>query len=206
MLKTDPTNATAMAYQGWTWALLAKQLSGSVPQSDIDGFVKQASSNLEAALAANPTFPDTLVFSSINAYWQGDDLRAKVYLARFDALKLPASNQMSQLVDTLLRPQLSPRSPPPPPPTISSAISAARSRWSSSIQKAPRARSGSRRSAKKATCRSCSWSTAMRTSSGRMARWSCSRIFPPAPAIRSGSTATWSVADFEAAVKAALGQ
>jgi hypothetical protein len=109
VLKTDPTNATAMAYQGWTWALLAKQLSGSVPQSDIDGFVKQASSNLEAALAANPTFPDALVFSSINAYWQGDDLRAKVYLARFDALKLPASNQMSQLVDTLLRPQLFPK-------------------------------------------------------------------------------------------------
>jgi hypothetical protein len=110
VLKDDPSNATALAYEGWTWALLAKQLGGSVSQSDVDGFVKQASTNLQAALAANPTFPDALVFSAINAYWQGDDLRAKVYLARFDALNLPASNEMTQLVNTLLRPQLFPTS------------------------------------------------------------------------------------------------
>lgn len=106
VLKDAPENPVAHAYRGWTAALMARRLDGMVPTANVESLVTRATDDLKAARTSNPTYPDAIVFSAITKLWQGDRAGAQAELAAFDALGLPASNGMSQLVGTLLRPQL----------------------------------------------------------------------------------------------------
>ena len=106
VIKTAPGNPVAHAYRGWTAALMARQLDGLIPEDNLTSLVTRASGDIAEARKADPTYPDAIVFSAILKLWQGDKAGSRTELAAFDALGLPAGNQMSQLVGTLLRPQL----------------------------------------------------------------------------------------------------
>lgn len=106
VLKSAPGNPVAHAYRGWTAALMARRLDGMIPTENVASLVTRATEDLQAARTSNPTYADAIVFSAITKLWQGDRAGAQSELAAFDALGLPASNEMSQLVGTLLRPQL----------------------------------------------------------------------------------------------------
>lgn len=106
VLKNAPDNPVAHAYRGWTAALMARRLDGSIPQATMESLVTQATRDLAAARKADATYPDAIVFSAILKLWQGDVEGSRADLAAFDKLGLPSDNQMSLLVANMLRPQL----------------------------------------------------------------------------------------------------
>ncbi len=123
VLQSAPGNPVAHAYRGWTAALMARRLDGLLPTENVASLVTRATEDLDDARKAEPAYPDAIVFSAITKLWQGDVAGARQELAAFDALDLPASNPMSQLVGQLLRPQLSASAAPSPTTTAPSASS-----------------------------------------------------------------------------------
>lgn len=105
-LDAHPDDAVAATYRGWTLALLAKQFSGSIAPSDIEGFVRRARADFATATKLAPRYPDALAFSAINDVWSGDVAGATRLLARIDALDLPANSPILAQVNQMLRPLL----------------------------------------------------------------------------------------------------
>lgn len=103
-IASDPTDAVAYTYRGWTLVLLARQLSGAASASDVAQFVARARSDLAEARKLAPSYPDALTFSAINALWSQDLTTAKRDLAAIDALQLPANAPILTYVDGMLRP------------------------------------------------------------------------------------------------------
>jgi hypothetical protein len=61
VLQKDPENVEALTYRGWTSALVASSASGEVQQL----LVSRAVQDLDAARAADPTYPDAQCFTAI---------------------------------------------------------------------------------------------------------------------------------------------
>lgn len=107
VLKTHPKDAGALTYRAWNTALLLRGSPG-LP-TDLQQQLGDATRrDLAAAEAADPKLPDAYAFGAISALWQSRCADARAQLARLDALHLPSTNQIVQLVSTL-RPQVTPK-------------------------------------------------------------------------------------------------
>lgn len=105
-IESHPDDAVAFTYRGWTLTLLARQLSGLVPESDVAGFVQKSRSDFATALKLAPRYPDALTYSAINALWSGDTAGASAKLAEIDKLQLPANSPILIQINQMLRPAL----------------------------------------------------------------------------------------------------
>lgn len=103
VLKKDPKNAEALAYRGWTLVLTFRSAPTNPAVKPLAG---QAEANLRRAERLQPKLPDTHAFLAILYASTSRCGEARSELAKLDALGLPKSNQVMQLVDTNLRPQL----------------------------------------------------------------------------------------------------
>ena len=97
VLAGEPDNVEALTYRGWTAAIVALQLADG---PDRDVLVDSASTFLDRAREADPTYPDAQCFTAIVRFrFEGDALGAKEPFDLCRAADLPASVQA--LVDAL---------------------------------------------------------------------------------------------------------
>jgi len=97
VIAEDPENVEALTYRGWTAAFVALQLAEG---ADRDLLVQSASTFLDRARAADPSYPDAQCFTAIVRFrFQDDAQGAKEPLDRCREGNLPASVQ--SLVDAL---------------------------------------------------------------------------------------------------------
>jgi hypothetical protein len=107
ILAAHPKDAGALAYRAWNTALLLRGSPG-LPTDLQQQLATATQRDLAAAEAADPKLPDSYAFGAISALWQSRCADARSQLARLDALHLPSTNQIEQLVSTL-RSQVTPK-------------------------------------------------------------------------------------------------
>jgi hypothetical protein len=89
VLKVDPQNPVALAYQGWTLNLTAMTTTNLQPAA-AKQFRTDAALFVAKAVRADPQYSDALAFSAVIAYQQGKYSLAQQSLAALDKSHPPA--------------------------------------------------------------------------------------------------------------------
>lgn len=106
-IEADPSDVVALTYRGRVESLLARQLEGVASPDDVANFVRRADADFTRALELEPDFADALAFAAMHALQTDRVAVARGYLARLDALGLPANDPILPIVNNVLRPAIS---------------------------------------------------------------------------------------------------
>lgn len=97
VLATDPDNAVAHTYLGWTLYLTAGRAGARLPQDVLAGLYGEARSRLDQAVESDPGYADARAFQVVVAVREERFEDAAAQLEAFDGLDAPAD--VRQLVD-----------------------------------------------------------------------------------------------------------
>lgn len=97
VLESDPDNAVARTYLGWTLYITARQAAPSLGEDELAELYIQAHRQLDLAVEADPGYADARAFQTVLAAREGRYEDAAEHLAVFDDLDAPAD--MAFLVD-----------------------------------------------------------------------------------------------------------